>query len=363
MPEPADNVSDLQDKIHRMKLLSKAQTALLKAHLHGKLTSMNDIVLKAIGHLKETGKHAAACTALESDLSKLKIAELEVDVKSVQLMMQEELAQLRASVESKSANPPPPPPPPSGATPEQVTQFEKKILSLEAEIEALRRIAASPVVVAAPPVIDTSGIQETMRLLDTDNQSLRRLLKEAKEEITVLNAKIAEDAASKQSISTVSTAELDAAKQEISSLTRQLADVGAEKVAAVESAEAARKELSAVKLELETTTSKLNAASADLSSMNASSASAGAESVKLRAKIEELKAALEAAASEKEQIQKNLQKESNEKISKLTKKFEAEKEEIMEVVSQEVEVIEPNVILIMIDSIFTTYFVCKYPGS
>jgi DNA repair exonuclease SbcCD ATPase subunit len=346
-PELSDNISDLQDKIHRMKLLSKAQTALLKAHLHGKLSSMNGIVLKAIEHLKETGKHAATCTALESDLSKLKIAELEVDVKSVQLMMQEELSKLRASLESKGASPPPPPPSaPGSATPEQVTHFEKKILSLEAEIEALRRIAASPVVVTAPapPAIDTSGIQETMRLLDTDNQSLRRLLKEAKEEIAVLNAKIADDASAKQSISTVSSAELDAAKQEISNLKRQLADVSVERTAAVEATEAARKELSAAKHNLELTTKKLDSASADLSSMNASSASAGAESAKLRSEIEDLKAALKAAASEKDQMEKNLQKESMEKISKIVKKYEQEKEEIMEVVSQEVEVISITVI-------------------
>ena len=86
------------ETIKRLKLLSKAQTALLKALLQEKFNGCTKIVEKAIE--KADSKTASE---LKKDLAALKLKDVEVDVNSTKLMMQEELKTLRDSINNNTA--------------------------------------------------------------------------------------------------------------------------------------------------------------------------------------------------------------------------------------------------------------------
>lgn len=79
------------DKLRQLKVLSKAQTALLKHLLQKKLAAVVDIVGKSNDQ------------ALKKALAAEKLDELEVDVKSIEVMLHEELAKLRGAVDGTSA--------------------------------------------------------------------------------------------------------------------------------------------------------------------------------------------------------------------------------------------------------------------
>jgi len=90
------NIKDYEALVKRMKTLSKAQTAFLKAHLHSKLEAGTSLVAKAVEILANAGSAKDdKILDLKRALKALKLEEIEVDVTSSQLLMSEELALLR----------------------------------------------------------------------------------------------------------------------------------------------------------------------------------------------------------------------------------------------------------------------------
>lgn len=134
-----DNEKDVI--IRRLKVLSKSQTSFLKSFLHGKLAAGVSIVKKAVDLIEKDNRNQKnlKLDELKYALSSLKLEEIEVDVQSAQVMMNEELLLLRSSIErGLNGNVVMPPPPPTTSLAADTT----KIKTLESENKELRALLA-----------------------------------------------------------------------------------------------------------------------------------------------------------------------------------------------------------------------------
>lgn len=93
------NVKHYETIIHRLKLLSKSQTAFLKKYLQQKIEDAVSIVTEGIELMKENGVKNSKVSELKKSLAILKLDELDVDVSSHQIMMREEMDILRKNID------------------------------------------------------------------------------------------------------------------------------------------------------------------------------------------------------------------------------------------------------------------------
>ena len=89
-PSQPKTIAEYQTLVSRLKQLSKAQTALLKAHLHKKLSAARDLVAKAVDATRDP-----TLSEIKNALLELRLDEIQVDVTSPQLLFAEDLAALR----------------------------------------------------------------------------------------------------------------------------------------------------------------------------------------------------------------------------------------------------------------------------
>eukprot|EP01035_Chromulina_nebulosa_P031597 gene31597-42136_t len=173
-------VKEYENTIRRLKVLSKTQTAFLKSYLHNKLSAGAALVSKTLEIISSSDPQNAKLKELKGSLSALKLAEIEVDVNSAQLMMKEEIAMLKAALENSENAP-------IGS----LVKINKTVSSSSASDE------------------------KALRALEEENTKLRDLLREAQQEIVNLNSSIS---SSNPSTTTNKPAETSAKDEEISRL-------------------------------------------------------------------------------------------------------------------------------------------------
>lgn len=89
-PSIPKTIAEYQTLVSRLKQLSKAQTALLKAHLHKKLSAARDLIAKAVDLSKDP-----KLAEIKNAFHELRLEDIQVDVTSPQLLFAEDLAALR----------------------------------------------------------------------------------------------------------------------------------------------------------------------------------------------------------------------------------------------------------------------------
>lgn len=300
------------DTIRRLKLLSKAQTALLKAYLFGKLTEGEKLVTRTIDYIAAKNSSTdVRLQELKEALQALKLHEIDVDVRSTQVLLHDELAALRNFVEhgapipAASVLPPPPPPEASGSSNNTAGPSinEAELKQLKERIQALEREKRS---------LKEGG--------DKDVEKLRQQLKDAQVELSAL----------KEMNSAASESASSHASAQIQVLTQKLADREMIVTAKDESLAEHKKEID----ELQATIKKDAAKLKDLKTeLNAS-----------QDQLEKVKSDSAAAIKSWEQRIKTQEAEMQEKtrvkLHELETRLEAEKEEMMEAMAQEIEEIE-----------------------
>lgn len=185
-----DNEKDVI--IRRLKVLSKSQTAFLKSFLHGKLAAGISIVKKAVDLIEKDTKSNPRLDELKYALSSLKLDEIEIDVQSAQVMMNEELLLLRSSIErglNGNVTTLPPQPPTN-----------------------------------KDPVLDT-----LVKTLESENKELRNLLSAAKKDLESNLKKSGKDAIKDNSEIVKKDQEIKSLKEEISNLMAAAASVGVQR--------------------------------------------------------------------------------------------------------------------------------------
>ena len=98
MSEQDLTIEQYEVLVKRMKILSKSQTAFLKAHLAQKVTGVVSLVNKSIVALSAGKTDKAHVAELRKQLAVLKLDELNVDVALAQIEVEKELKVLRKAV-------------------------------------------------------------------------------------------------------------------------------------------------------------------------------------------------------------------------------------------------------------------------
>ena len=325
---------EYENLIRRLKILSKAQTSFLKVsvisienqddpkicahflfkfYLQTKLSAGASLVSRALVKIRHLRREDPSLTEIESGLASLKLDELEVDYENTEIMLREELSTLK---------------------------------------NAVYGTAGVDISIPVPPASRTVGPDtadsEQLQFLEADNKQLRSLLAEAKSEILSKDKRIAGLVAEASSIVSPSPPvpptdnKSSTSDQEILSLRQSISDLEA-KSNLLETANA-RLEAQLAAKDADVTRLKAQNESllAQLSGTSAGAASGAIELEKLRAEIEEHRQALVRAQEEAERKLKqrtdSLNEEHQKRINDLEAKREAEKEELMEAMAQEVEV-------------------------
>ena len=184
-----DNEKDVI--IRRLKVLSKSQTAFLKSFLHGKLAAGISIVKKAVDLIEKDSKSNPRLDELKYALASLKLDEIEIDVQSAQVMMNEELLLLRSSIE--------------------------------------RGLNGNVLLPPQPP--PTTSVADTTKIktLESENKELRALLAEAKKDLEANLKKSGKDAIKDNSELAKKDLEIKNLKEEISNLMAAAASVGVQR--------------------------------------------------------------------------------------------------------------------------------------
>lgn len=211
-----------EDQVRQLKVLSKAQTALLKALLHKKLSAVVDAVNKA-------NASKTSIADLKKVLDKINLGEIEVDVKSTQLMMHEELAKLRGAVENGSTS--------TGAVSSSNSvgnsELNAKIKSLERENKELKDAAGDAgkeiAKLKSAGTAMVSNESNTTATLQLKEQEIKRL----KESETSFKGSSEEKSKtiSKQNL------ELEKLKSDLSTTKKELQDLKQSSVEAIKDAE------------------------------------------------------------------------------------------------------------------------------
>lgn len=267
--------------IRRMKILSLSQSAFLKDYVGKKIKCAKDLVNSALIALKNEGASSELINAL-ADLNIDNL--LSVDVKSSQLMMHEEMALLRSAIESGTHS------------------MASSIASSEKFI----------------PSEGDSASKERVEKLEAENANLKSLLKELKEELVAGNAQNQSSSGANEELVSLR----DSTKSIEAELKKTQEDLAATK-SAYEILEGEHKALKEAQASLQ------NGTAASMEEMSS-----------LKAEVATLTTKLENAGKEAEQSTKNLEKfklEAEQKAASLEKENEAEKEEMMNAMAQELE--------------------------
>ena len=187
-----DNEKDVI--IRRLKVLSKSQTAFLKSFLHGKLAAGISIVKKAVDLIEKDSKSNPRLDELKYALSSLKLDEIEVDVQSAQVMMNEELLLLRSSIE-----------------------------------RGLNGNVATSILPPQPPATSLAADTTKIKTLESENKELRGLLAEAKKDLEANLKKSGKDAIKDNTDLAKKDQEIKSLKEEISNLMAAAASVGVQR--------------------------------------------------------------------------------------------------------------------------------------
>ena len=287
------------------------------------MSQLSGLLKKAIDGLKHSGRYNGLCSELEVSLAELKLHELDVDVTSDKLQLQQEMKTIRDAIEN------PPAPVISAA---DLAAIEKERNDLRVELEAARSGATNGTATNAPPPLPPVGgvndtkLQDRVRALEAENANLKLALAEAKEKIVVLSSNAAKADLTK---SAASNAEVDALCRDLDQARALASQKNDAYMAAINEVEAKKKEIAALQ-------DKFNDKTASISQSSAAELErAKAELAELKSTSAKATAALEANLLE--QVAKT-KKESSAQIAELEERLEKEKEEMMEALAQEVEV-------------------------
>lgn len=275
------------DIIRRLKVLSKSQSAFLKAYCHQKLSDGVELVKEATKLLKASGfrDKDRKISEIYDRIELLDLASLEVDVSSAQLLMNSEMALLRNSVDGTL-----PPAPSSVSDPEA----NGKIQTLEA-----------------------------------DNKKLRDLLEKAKVELIAV-AKASAATASPPPPPTPSVVNNESREedlQRIQELEASLAQL--QEVCDAKDNQVRRLELVCLQFEEDAKKALTEKVSGE-----------AVETGRLKAELDNLMTKYDSAVASHEAKLKELSSASDKKIAAIESRCEKEKEDMMEAMAQEVEDVE-----------------------
>lgn len=266
-------------------MLSKSQSAFLKQYCHKKLSDGADLVKQAINLLKHSDADDRKVTDIKNKVEQLKLDELEVDVESAKLIMSYEMKALSASIEN------------------------------------------SENILPAPPVDKNSNSNITpsaVKALETENGKLRDLLEKAKAEIVSL-AKAANANKTNNNTMPPIPPSKESSVDDIEKM-RSLEATIEEKDRQIK-----RLELVCIQLEEEKDTTSKHQANSDSTEIG-----------KLKASLDNLQSKYDAVVAEYEAKITKIQQKTLESQSDMETRLEAEKEEMMEAMAQEVEEVEKN---------------------
>lgn len=287
------------------------------------MSQLSGLLKKAIDGLKHSGRYNGLCSELEVSLGELKLHELDIDVTSDKLQLQQEMKTIRDAIEN------PPPPIISAA---DLSAIEQERNDLKKELEVARQGVTNGAATNAPPPLPPVGggndvkLQDRIRALETENANLKLALAEAKEKIVALSANAAKADLNK---SAASNAEVDALRRDLDQARTLASQKNDAYMSANKEVEAKQKEIAALE-------EKFNDKTASLSQSSAAELErAKAELAELKKSSAKATAALEAKLVEQVATTK---KESSAQIAELEERLEKEKEEMMEALAQEVEV-------------------------
>lgn len=131
-----------------------------QAYIHSKLHDVEKVINKASVYLTEVGGSDSQAKDLKAALSRVNLEELHVDVVATRIQLQDELSQLRAAIEN------------GGSLPAGTVKVEVPSSTPSPELEK-----------------KMSEQADAIKALEADNQKLRELLREAKNEIAAQAAK------------------------------------------------------------------------------------------------------------------------------------------------------------------------------
>lgn len=303
--------------------------------MHGKLTEGEQLVQKSIELLGARGGKDS--DDLRRSLQALKLNELEVDVESFKIPLQQELTTLRSAVDNggvQNTNAPPPVPmlplAGTGSGPVGSSQVDlEKIKKLEVDIKALRETS--------------QGDADKLKRLETENRTLRDQLKDVESRLAASNEAISK---ANGNASDLANSEIKSLKSQVDALKRDVSAKeaqNAEKEAALErhtatistlKNEAQSKQASDSTKE-QTLRAEADKARSDAQQLEAKMAAANKDfEAKLAVTTKEWEARVAAKTQELARVGDEKQKALQEQEARL----EAEKEEMMEAMAQEIEV-------------------------
>mmetsp|Transcript_24427 Transcript_24427/g.35895 ORF Transcript_24427/g.35895 Transcript_24427/m.35895 type:complete len:507 (-) Transcript_24427:905-2425(-) len=293
-----------EEIIRRMKVLSKSQTAFLKAYLHRKLDHAKGLVQKTLEALSSS-TDSDELSDLHKQLQKLHLDDIRVDVSSTELMMHEEMELLRKAINKNTLQP--------SSLPSSVDDGD-------------------------------DSKDSRVKVLESENANLRGLLKELKAEL--LNAGKRKDGDSpstpvvdsEQSVK--QSKEIERLKKELDQSKKSLQEKDEEVRAALEEVEALRSSGGNTESALAEHKAEIKALKTEMETLKQSSASGAEETGMLKKQIKELQDAIEdEKKATAEQVSKfNAEKKELEhKLQEVQKAAEQEKDDAMEAMTREIE--------------------------
>jgi predicted nucleic acid-binding Zn-ribbon protein len=274
--------------------------------LSSKLGAAEDTILTAIETISQTNSDLAS--SLRKEIKKLKLDEIRVDFSSAELMMHEEMALLRNSIDSHGLG-----------TSGSANGSEKDLAKL--------------------------------KQLETENLNLRGLLKESKAEMLTLLKKPADGPtahATGPPVEVQVEVESPALLQEVESLRKELQSVTQQLTEKTRELKDAQRQLTSLSNDTKSKESssqelqnQISALHAQLDSAQMSNSSANEEVNQLKKQLKDLQAELEkerASATKKLTKAQAHATDLETKITEQQTKSEKEKEELMEAMALEVEV-------------------------
>ena len=281
---------DKDDIIRRLKVLSKSQSAFLKAFCHQKLSDGVELVKEATKLLKASGfrDKDRKISEIYDRIELLNLESLEVDVSSAQLLMNSELALLRSSLDGTL------PAPPLSASPTKADDSEtvSKVLTLEA-----------------------------------DNKKLRDLLEKAKVELIAVSKSSASVAVPPPPAPAASNDPREEDLQRIQELEVFIKEL--QEACTAKDAQIQRLELVCLQFEEDSKRSTTEKTSIEATEMG-----------RLKAQIDNLQTKYDNAIASYDTKMKDITASSEKKLTEMEALCEKEKEDMMEAMAQEVEEVE-----------------------
>eukprot|EP01033_Poteriospumella_lacustris_P001884 gene1884-1370_t len=277
--------------IKQLKLLSRSQASLFKAYIHSKLHDVEKVINKASVYLTEVGGSDSQAKDLKAALSRVNLEELHVDVVATRIQLQDELSQLRAAIEN------------GGSLPVGTVKVEVPSSTPSPELEK-----------------KMSEQADAIKALEADNQKLRELLREAKNEIAAQAAK------------PTGFGDVDRLSKEVARLKDNLSDS---------------------ELQMTTKDSQINSLRSEVDSQKKLVAFEQAEKTKLQAELSALQAKISAMEVERAQEKSSTEssvaskiKAANDaaerKLRETIDHYEQEKKELEDAMAAEIEEIEKS---------------------